>query len=128
MKGRKQSEPSDPVSRVVRAALAWGQAMDKNDSRAANRIHDRDLVPGLRAVMAAGPDCIQRLVDLVDDPNPSVAHISALFALRFDAQRAEKALKRLSNHPSLHIGFSAEWGLKDWKKGKLELAWEKQDN
>lgn len=122
MTRRKQTPRRDPIERFVDAAVAEAQAMDKNDSKTANRIHERDLVPALREVVASGPEQIQRVVDLVDHAEASVAHTAAVFALRYDAPRAERALERLIEHPALHIGFSAEWCLREWREGSLEFA------
>lgn len=121
---RRKQMPREPVERFVEASIAWTNAMDKGDSKTANRIHDRDLVPSLREVMTAGPEQVQRIVDLVDHPDPGVAHMAAVFALRHDAPRAESALERLMGDPSWHLSFSAEWCLREWREGSLEFAWE----
>ncbi len=118
------ADDGTPAARFERAALAWAEADRRSDSKRANKIHDRELVPALTASVAAGEVEIGRVSDLMDHPDPGVALWAATFALRYFPGRAERVMRRLSEDPSLSIGFSAEVTLKEWKAGRLEVAWD----
>jgi hypothetical protein len=68
---------------------------------------------------------IGRVVDLVDDSNCGTALLAATFALRHAPQRAERALAELATRKS-PLSFSAELVLRQWRKGTLEFAWDRE--
>lgn len=117
---------SSPAARFLAAAIEWGRAQSEGDTRRANKVHDRDLIPALREVAITGGEEIESVVELADHVNPSVGLWAATFALRYETARGEAALTRLTHLPSLSIGFSAEVTLKEWRAGRLEVAWEEK--
>ncbi len=114
-----------PSERYLRAAEKWAVAQEASNTRAANRVHDRELIPALKAASQDAEE-VERIVARVENANPGVRLWAACFALRHNRVKAERALARLSKLPNLWAGFSAELTLREWKKGTLEPgAWER---
>ncbi len=94
------------LHRFALAARAHHAAMESLDEeRAAAQAR---MIAGLhQALMKEGGHAGERLLDLVDSPDPIVAGMAAVYSLRVDTSRSLAALHRVSNEPGL-LGFRAE--------------------
>lgn len=106
------------LHRFAAAAAAHCQALEEMDQERAN-LHAR-MVAGLhRAIIAFGESGRLALLELVDDDDPVVAGMAAVFSLRYDCDRSLSALRRVAREPGL-LGFRAQTAIERWESGEWQ--------
>lgn len=108
------------VRRYSIAAAAHGAAKESGSYKKANKQHD--IIAGIyRELRARGLEAQLALLDLLDDPNPSVRGWAAAHALEFAPARGELVLRELARRMPGLIGLGAEMTLREWRKGALRF-------
>lgn len=107
------------VENFVKAAALYGEALDRNDSRSANKAHDVvSLV--YKEISNRGPEQIRLLRPLLASDNPWIRSAAATYLLRVDEKIAVSVLDEISKAPRA-LGMMAITILQLWRSGKLEL-------
>lgn len=89
------------------------QAMDENGANA----HAR-MISGLhRSIVGGGAAGREALLAMVDDPNPVVAGMAAVYSIRHDSGRCLAVLGRIAQEPGL-LGFRAGVAVERWENGE----------
>ncbi|HEY3307993.1 MAG TPA: hypothetical protein VGJ93_06030 [Desulfuromonadaceae bacterium] len=108
------------LQRFTVAAKAHNQALEEIDEEEANA-HAR-IIAGLHAAIirkgSAGQD---GLLNLVDDKDPVVAGMAAVFSLRYNSERSLTALRLIARQPGL-LGFRASVAIERWEAGELNVG------
>jgi hypothetical protein len=107
------------IERYVRAASAHGRATNGGDSDAANRAHDQ-VAQAYSEIRSRGSGVQDKLLPLLDDPDPGVRSWAGAHALEFSPKKGERALRKVAGEDGL-IAFSAEMTLETWKAGTLRF-------
>jgi len=106
------------LHRFAAAATAHCQAMEEMDQERAN-LHAR-MIAGLhRSIIASGESGRQALLELVDDNDPVVAGMAAVYSLRYDCELSLSALRRVAREPGL-LGFRAQTAIELWEGGEWQ--------
>lgn len=104
------------LRRFAATASAHYQALDEMDEEQAN-IHAQ-MIEGLyRSIVGTGEGGRRALLNLVDDSDPVVAGMAAVYSMNYDSSRCLAALKRVSLAPGL-LGFRAEMAIERWMSGE----------
>lgn len=101
-----------------KAASLHGQAMERGDSRIANRQFDIAW-PARKELLRRGEEGKAVFLRLLQSPDAGVRYWSAGVALSFAPTQAEPVLEQLAATPGSVNGFSASWFLKIWREGTL---------
>jgi hypothetical protein len=99
------------------AAVGHGAAILAGDSKAANRYH-AELATSLNELKGDHAKSPLLLMELLDDPNDSVAAWAATHLIRFCTDKSVTTLKRIGEKDDL-IAFDAAMVLEEWEKGRF---------
>lgn len=105
------------VEWFAKAAIAHAQAIEDMDDFGA-ATHVTDLNRYFAALKKEG--AVDRLLVLLDDPDPAVSGMTAVYCMRVASQRCTAHLAKLAKSPGM-IGFRAETALKRWEAGEWSL-------
>jgi len=106
------------LSRFAVAARAHYLALESMDSERAE-VQAR-MIAGLHsALIGAGKEGAEKLLNLTDSADPVVAGMAAVYSLRLDAGRCLAALRRVAAEPGL-LGWRAEIAIQRWEAGEWE--------
>lgn len=111
------------LQRFVSAVTMHFRALEEMDEERANS--GAHMIDGLyRSIIGIGESGRQALLALVDDSNPVVAGMSAVYSIRSDSERSLAALRRVALLPGL-LGFRAQIAIERWENGELQGPEEK---
>jgi hypothetical protein len=103
------------LQRFAAAATAHYQALEAMDEQRATK--QAGMVAGLyRSIIGCGECGRQALLALVDDKDPVVAGMAAVYSVRYSSERCLAALQRIAGEPGL-LGFRAQLALERWQSG-----------
>ncbi len=104
------------LHRFSATASAHYNALEEMDGERANTC--AKMTAGLyRSIVGTGETGRQALLDLVDDNDPVVAGMAAVYSIRYDTDRCLAALERVSLAPGF-MGFRAQMAIERWKSGE----------
>jgi hypothetical protein len=102
--------------RFATTAKAHHQALeDMNEERA--NTYAKMIAELRRSIIGIGESGRQALLALVDDNDPVVAGMAAVFTIRYDSKRCLSSLERVALEPGL-LGFRAQMAIERWKSGE----------
>ncbi len=104
------------LHRFATAAAAHHRALEEMDEERANT-HTHMIAGLYRSIIATGESGRQALLELVDDSDPAVAGMAAVYSIRYDNKRCLSALKRVAAMPGL-LGFRARIAIERWESGE----------
>ena len=112
--------PDDKLTRLLHrfavAAVAHYEALEAMDEEGANA-HAR-VISGLhRSIIGEGETGREALLAMVDDPNPVVAGMAAVYSIRYNSGRCLTVLRRIAQEPGL-LGFRAGVAVERWGSGE----------
>jgi hypothetical protein len=81
----------------------------------------KKIVDHIRSFGADGQNAL--LVQL-ENQNPSVAAMAAIYSLKYNTEKSITALQKITTEPGL-LGFEAEQALLRWKEGEWNLESDK---
>jgi hypothetical protein len=121
-KQRDKSNPDDRLTRLLHrfaaAAQAHHEALEAMDEERANA--HAAVIAGLRrSIVGAGDAGREALLAMVDDPNPVVAGMAAVYSIRHASGRCLAVLGRLALEPGL-LGFRAGVAVERWESGEWQ--------
>jgi hypothetical protein len=102
--------------RFAVAARAHHEALESLDEER-TEAHARMITALHGAVVNEGKFGEERLLDLVDSPDPAVAGMAAVCSIRMDAGRCLATLRRVATEPGL-LGFRAAMAIERWESGE----------
>jgi hypothetical protein len=110
----------DKLTRLLQrfsvAAAAHHRAMEEMNEERANT--HAQMIAGLyRSIIGSGENGRAALLELVDDKDPAVAGMAAVYSIRFDSKRCLAALARVALVPGL-LGFRAKMAIERWENGE----------
>jgi len=106
------------LQRFAETATAHFQAMEEMNEERANT-YSR-MIAGLhRSIIDAGESSKQALLDLVDDKDPVVAGMAAVYSIQYDSKRCLSTLRRVALEPGL-LGFRAQVAIERWESGEWQ--------
>jgi hypothetical protein len=119
-KAHKQCTDEELLEMLVTRAVVQGEALDQLKPRKANAQFDI-MVKLSCELLRRGASVHPKILSMLENENPHVRSWAAFLALEIDPPRGERFLEGISrNYPrNLNLGFSAEFTLKQWRKGKL---------
>lgn len=104
------------LHRFAATASAHCQALEEMDEERANTC--AKMLDGLyRSIVGTGEVGRQALLGLVDDNDPVVAGMAAVYSIRYDTERCLAALERVSLEPGF-LGFRARMAIERWMSGE----------
>jgi len=113
--------PDDKLTRLLHrfaaAAQAHHEALEAMDEERANS-HAR-VIAGLHRSIIAEEAGRAALLALVDDPDPVVAGMAAVYSIRSDSGRCLEVLNRVALEPGL-LGFRAGVAVERWESGEWQ--------
>jgi hypothetical protein len=117
MRNLQRASIEELVQEYEQGAIAYGQALDAADHRAANRAHDRiaGAYRELRSRAAAS-----HLLPLLQSKDENVRSCVAAHALEFAPEQGEPVLLWFASRPGL-LRTRAEYTLKAWREGTLKF-------
>jgi hypothetical protein len=71
-------------------------------------------------IIQIGKEAREALLAQVDNEEPAISLAAATFSLKYDSERAKRALEQIANRPGL-IGFGAKQALRRWEEGTWNL-------
>jgi hypothetical protein len=97
-----------------------GQELDEGRPKKANAQFDI-MVKLSCELLRRGRSAQLKILSLLKSDNPYVRMWAAFLALEFDISQGERVLEEIGRNyrRDLNIGFSAEFMLKQWRKGEL---------
>lgn len=101
-------------------AKIHGQELDEGRPKKANAQFDI-MVKLSCELLRRGRSAQLKILSLLNNDNPHVKMWAAFLALEFDSSQGEKVLEEIGRNyrRNLNLGFSAEFTLKQWRKGEL---------
>lgn len=115
----REMRDEDLVGMYLMAAQEDAKFFTDFDHKAANAAQRR-LAAAYRELRRRGVAAQQRLLTLLDHPEPGVRAWVAAHAMEFAPEQGEPVLRALEEAGGL-IGFGAGETLKVWKAGKLRF-------
>ena len=120
---RGDIHPDDRLDRLLRrfalAARAHHEALESMDAELAET--QARMITALHgALVHEGEKGEQSLLDLVDNLDPIVAGMAAVYSIRLDTGRCLATLRRLAKEPGL-LGFRADMAIQRWESGEWKL-------
>src|SRR6185369_14212321 len=114
--------PDDKLTRLLHrfavAAVAHHEALEAMDEEQASA-HAR-MISGLhRTIIGLGETGREALLAMVDDPNPVVAGMAAVYSIRYNSVRCLAVLNRVALEPGL-LGFRAGVAVERWESGEWQ--------
>ena len=114
--------PDDTLTRLLHrfaiAAKAHHEALEAMDEERANA-HARVIAGLHRSIITEGKPGREALLAMVDDPNPVVAGMAAVYSIRWNSGRCLVVLGRVALEPGL-LGFRAGVAVERWKSGEWQ--------
>lgn len=104
------------LHRFALAAQAHNAALEALDAERAEA-QARILVGLYEALVKSGAQGQEKLLELVDNSNPVVAGMAAVYSIRLDNDRCLAALRRVAAEPGL-LGFRAKIAIERWESGE----------
>jgi len=114
-----QDQIRELVVAFVDATKRHHEATMQGEWRQTNA-HAKRLDKAFRKLIAIGESGRQALLAEVDNKDPVVAGMVAIYSLKYDPVRSQAALRRVAREPGL-IGSLARQSLKNWEEGKWYL-------
>jgi hypothetical protein len=113
---------NDTLSRLLQrfaiTATAHFQALEALNEERANTC--AQMIAGLhRSIIDRGEIGRLALLELVDDKDPVVAGMAAVYSIRYDSERCLSTLRRVALVPGL-LGFRAQVAIERWENGELQ--------
>jgi hypothetical protein len=106
------------LQRFATTATARFQALEEMDEERANTC--AQMIAGLhRSIVGTGESGSQALLELVDDNDPVVAGMAAVYSIRYDSERCLSTLRRVALLPGL-LGFRAQIAIERWESGEWQ--------
>lgn len=101
-------------------AKIHGQELDEGRPKKANAQFDI-MVKLSCELLRRGRSAQLKILSLLNNDNPHVKMWAAFLALEFDSSQGERVLEEIGRNyrRNLNLGFSAEFTLKQWRKGEL---------
>jgi hypothetical protein len=104
------------LHRFATTAMAHYQALEEmNDERA--NTHAQIIAGLYRSIIGTGESGRQALLELVDDNDPVVAGMAAVYSISNDSKRCLSTLERVAREPGL-LGFRAQVAIERWESGE----------
>jgi len=104
--------------RFASISTAHYQALEEMNEERANTY--AKMIAGLyRSIVEYGESGRQALLELVDDNDPIVAGMAAVYSIRYDSTRCLSALERVALEPGL-LGFRAQVAIERWMSGEWQ--------
>ncbi len=104
------------LQRFAATATAHFQAMEEMNEERANTC--ARMIAGLhRSIIDTGESGKQALLDLVDDKDPVVSGMAAVYSINYDSKRCLSTLRRVALEPGL-LGFRAQIAIERWENGE----------
>jgi len=114
--------PEDKLTRLLHrfaaAALAHHEALLDMDEERANA-HARVIAGLYRSIVGMGEDGREALLAKVDDPDPVVAGMAAVYSIRYNSGRCLVVLRRIALEPGL-LWFRAGVAVERWESGEWQ--------
>jgi hypothetical protein len=104
------------LHRFAAAASAHHQALESMNEERANT-HARMIALLYRSIIGSGENGRLALLELVDDNDPVVAGMAAVYSIRYDSKRCLAVLARVALQPGL-LGFRATMAIERWESGE----------
>ncbi|NMO13893.1 DUF2019 domain-containing protein [Pyxidicoccus fallax] len=112
----KKLTTEELVGRYRENSANHGRLLDARKTRAANKEYDR--ATAIEAELRLrGAEANERILKLLDDPEPGTRFWAASAALRFAPEEAARVLAELAKPPMSMVGLSATMTLEDWQGG-----------
>jgi len=106
------------LQRFATTATAHFQALEEMNEERANT--SAQMIAGLhRSIIDSGECGRQALLELVDDNDPVVAGMAAVYSIRYNSERSLATLRRVSLVPGL-LGFRAQIAIERWESGEWQ--------
>ncbi len=106
------------LQRFATTARAHYQALEAMDEERAN--NHAQIIAGLyRSIIGEGEAGREALLAMVDDHNPVVAGMAAVYSIRYNSGRCLAALGRIAQEPGL-LGFRAGAAVERWQSGEWQ--------
>ena len=102
-------------------AVIHGQALHDGPTRTCNRAYDK-LTRIRRELRDRGASHIQRVIDLLDDDDPSVRRSAAVDVLAFAPDDALRVLREVAAGPPGMVRLDAEMVLQQWEAGEWDTS------
>jgi hypothetical protein len=103
---------------LAAACARRGEALDSGDIKAANA--EFDLTTRLsRELLKRGGSARDGILNLLLSKNPYMRLHAAFLVLEIDPAQAEPVFEEISRYKGLNLGFTAQFTLEQWRKGKL---------
>lgn len=121
----QESVPADArlervLHRFALAAQAHNAALEALDAERAEA--QARMLAGLHETLVnSGEQGLKKLLELVDNSDPVVAGMAAVYSLRLDSDRCLAALRRVAAEPGL-LGFRAKIAIERWESGEWLYA------
>jgi hypothetical protein len=104
------------LHRFATAATAHHQALEEMNEERSNT--HAQMIAGLyRSIVSSGESGRQALLELVDDSDPVVAGMAAVYSIRYDSKRCLLTLARVALVPGM-LGFRARMAIERWESGE----------
>jgi hypothetical protein len=113
----REASIGELVQEYEQAAVAYEQALDAADHRAANRAADR-IAGAYRELRSRA--ATTHLLPLLKRADENVRSFVAAHALEFAPEQGEPVLQELASRPGRRR-TPAEYALKAWREGKLKF-------
>ncbi|MGA7826096.1 MAG: hypothetical protein WCA04_00420 [Geobacteraceae bacterium] len=104
------------LQRFAVAATAHQRALEEMSEERANG-HAKMIAGLYRSIIASGESGRQALLGLVDDDDPVVAGMAAVYSIRYDSKRCLSTLARVATESGL-LGFRATMAIERWENGE----------
>jgi len=116
------SMPNDKLTlllhRFAVTAKAHHEALETMDQEGVNT--HAGMISGLhRSILGEGENGREALLSLIDDSNPVVAGMAAVYSIRYNSGRCLAVLKRVALEPGL-LGFRAGVAVERWESGEWQ--------
>jgi hypothetical protein len=106
------------LQRFATTARAHYRALEEMNEERANT--SAQTIAGLyRSIIGTGESGSKALLELVDDSDPVVAGMAAIYSIRNDTRRCLTALARVAQMPGLQ-GFRAKMAIERWESGEWQ--------
>jgi oligoribonuclease (3'-5' exoribonuclease) len=106
------------LQRFATAAKAHYQALETMDEERANT-HAKMIAGLYQSIVASGEGSSQALLELVDNSDPVVAGMAAVYSIRCNSKRCLATLGRVALEPGL-LGFRAQVAIERWENGEWQ--------
>lgn len=101
------------------ASASHGRLLDAHKTRAANREYDRAKAIETE-LRTRGAEAHERILNLLDAPEPGTRFWAASAALRFAPAEGAHVLAELATSPLSLVGLSAAMTLEEWRSGRYK--------